>query len=187
MGSQVPVVGCCTAQSQLPPVGQPRPPPLSPPAVEAVRGAARPLCSVWEGSSPQRLRVLSSPAWLRAGFFSRRLPSEVLPRPTRGADTIRVQLSHPGLEVVAPCIPISAHSLALRGEGRSGEKVSIPAWPSGVGDGKDRSPCDHLDPLGSPPAAVPSFCESRRHCVPDGSYLPQTVQEEKGPFFSSKV
>jgi hypothetical protein len=89
--------------------------------------------------------------------------------------------------VAAPSIPISAHFLASRGEGRSRENVSIPGLAIGVGKrGEDRSSCDHLDPRDSPPAAVPSFSESRQHCVPDGSYLPQTVQEEKGPFFQQQ-
>lgn len=177
--------GVLQAQSQPPPVGQAHP--SSPPAAEAIRGAAGPLCSVWEGGSPQRLRVLSCPAWLRAESLSRRLRREVLPCPTRGTNTIRVQLCHPGLEVAAQSIPISSHLPAPRGEGRSREKVSILGLAIGMGSGEDRSHCDHPDPCGSPPAAVPSFCESRQHCVPDGSYLPQTVQEEKGPFFSSKV
>lgn len=80
-------MGCCTAQSQPPPVGQPRP--SSPPAVEAIRGAAGSLCCVQEGGSLQRFRILSCPAWLKAGSFSRKLRSEVLPCPTRGAGTIR--------------------------------------------------------------------------------------------------
>lgn len=72
---------------------------------------------------------------------------------------------------------------AQRGEG---EHPWLSHW--GLEGDKDRSSCDHLDPRGSPPAAVPSFCESRQHCVPDGSYLlPQTVQEEKAHSFNSKV
>lgn len=178
---------CCTVQYQPPPVGQPRP--SSPPAGEAIRGAAGLLCSVREGGSPQRLRLLSCPACPEKGQDPFSEDSEVRSCPAPRVARIQLGSAVPSWFGGGGAVhPHQCPSISLRpGEkGAAGRRRASPAWPLGLGAGEDRSPSDHLDPRGFPPAAVPSFCESRQHCVPDGSYLPQTVQEEKGPFFQQQ-